>query len=447
MQLLSSHKVGAREQRGAALLITFLVLIVVLMIVYQVNRITASEQIEASRSLILTKMDHAIDAAFLQVEQDLLADGQEDAEDEEGEGDPAMDPAAAMAGQGGEDGEAGAGEGEAGPVDSFNDDWAAVQSTSIGEQDLSIYVIDEDRKFNILSMLTEDVEESQEAQLIVARILDRCREGTRVDIESGTAEDMARAMKTFLEDRIGGTFPAPNHLGDSESGSIMPLSMREFVAIEPFSAHHFQDYLDEDGNRVHAIDCFLTVYSSPAIGPEAETQLGYAVNVNTAPLPVLVGLFDPSLVDLSLWREVIEHRNEEQEEEEDSQDQEPQLNEFGEPLLATKDFQATTDLESLPTMENMDPETRDLVMARLKVDSQVFSVTITARESTLLELGMDPQEMSREEREHAERSGTDLVRTVRRVLWRQSGEQAATHILVLWDVLDHAPLELLDKED
>ncbi len=445
MQLLTSHKADSPEQRGAALLITFLVLIVVLMIVYQVNRITASEQIEASRSLVLTKMDYAIDAAFLQVEQDLLADSQSEEEEEGGEGDPQGDPAAAIAGAGGEEGEGG-GEGPTGPVDSFNDEWATIQSTSIGEQDLSVYVIDEDRKFNILGMLAEDVEEAQEAELIVARILDSCRNGTRVDIQSGTAEDMARAMKSFLEDRIGGTFPSPNHLADPDGGAIMPLSMREFVAIEPFSAHHFQDYLDEDGNRVHAIDCFLTVYSSPAIGPEEESQLGYTINVNTAPLPVLAGLFDPSLVDPSLWREIIEHRNEEQESEEGAQDEEPQLDEFGEPMIATKEFQATTDLESLPTMEGLDPETRDLVMARFKVDSQVFSITITARESTLMDQGMDPHDMSREERELAERAGTDLVRTVRRVLWRQGGEEAGTHILALWDVLDHAPLELLDVE-
>ncbi|MCP5023431.1 MAG: general secretion pathway protein GspK [bacterium] len=446
MQLSTSHKADSPGERGAALLITFLVLIVVVMIAYQVNRITANEQIEARRSLVLTKMDFAIDAAFLQVEQDLLADAEEEGEEEGGEGDPQENPGAAIAGAGGEEGEGG-GEGESGPVDSFNDEWATIQSTNIGDQDLSVYVIDEDRKFNILSMLAEDVEEAQEAQVIVARILDGCRNGTRVDIQSGTAEDMARAMKNFLEDRIGGTFPSPNHLADPDAGVIMPLSMREFVAIEPFSAHHFQDYLDEDGNRVHAIDCFLTVYSSPAIGPEGESQLGYTINVNTAPLPVLAGLFDPSLVDSSLWREIIDHRNEEQESEDGAQDEEPQLDEYGEPMVATKEFQATTDLESLPTMEGLDPETRDLVMARFKVDSQVFSITITARESTLMDQGMDPHELSREERERAERAGTDLVRTVRRVLWRQGGEEVGIHILALWDVLDHTPLELLDVEE
>ena len=444
MQLLTSHKAAARDERGAALLITFLVLIVVLMIVYQVNRITANEQIEASRSMTLTRMDLAIDAAFLQVEQDLLTDAQADA-DEEGEGgDPGADPGASLPTTEG-DGSEGEEGGESGPVDSFNDEWASVQATSIGEQDLTVYVIDEDRKFNILGMLSEDVEEAQEAQSIVTRILDRCRDGTRVDIESGTAEDMARAMKSFLEDRVGGTFPTPNRLGDDSVSVVLPLSMREFVAIDPFEGHHFQDYLDEDGHRVHAIDCFLTVYTSPVIGVEPTSPLGFAVNVNTAPLAVLAGLFDPRMVDTSLWIEILEYRNEEEDREDESQDEEPQLNEYGEPLIARKDFRSLTDLESLPTMEGMDPETRELVMARLKVDSQVFSVTITARESTLHEQGMDPEDMSRAERERAERSGTDLIRSVRRVLWRQPGEEAATHILLFWDVLDHAPLELLDN--
>ncbi|MDF1838498.1 MAG: hypothetical protein P1V35_11570 [Planctomycetota bacterium] len=443
MQLLSSQKAAARGERGAALLITFLVLIVVLMIVYQVNRITANEQIEADRSLTLTRMNLAIDAALLQVEQDLIADGQADAEEED-EGDPGADPASQIPGNEGDPADAAA---DTGPVDSFNDDWAAVQATAIGEQNLSVYVIDEDRKFNILGMLNEDLEQAQEAQQIVARILDRCREGTRVDIESGMAEDMARAMKSFLEDRVGGTFPTPNHLGDEEVTAIMPLSMREFAAIEPFQNHHFEDYLDEEGYRVHAIDCFLTAYTSPVVGPDGTTQLGYAVNVNTAPLSVLVGLFDPRIVDTNLWIEIIQYRNEEQEPDEDEEvvDEEPQLNEYGEPLMARKEFQALTELESLPTMEGLDPETRDQVMARLKVDSQVFSVTITARESTLHDQGMDPQDMTREEREFAERAGTDLIRVVRRVMWRQPGEEIATHVLVPWDVLSYSPLELLDN--
>jgi hypothetical protein len=296
-------------------------------------------------------------------------------------------------------------------------------------------------------MLAEDVEQAQEAQQIVARILDRCREGTRVDIESGTAEDMARAMKSFMEDRMGGTFPAPNRLGDDTLTAIMPLSMREFAAIEPFEGHHFKDYLDEDGYRVHAIDCFLTAYTSAVIGPDGTSDLGYAVNVNTAPLQVLTGLFDARLVDSTLWTEIIRYRNEEQEDEEDEENfnEEPALNEYGEPLIARKDFGSVTDLETLPTMEGLDPETRDLVMARFKVDSQFFSITITARESTLHEQGLEPEDMTREERELAERSGTDLIRTVRRILWRQPGEQIATHTMVQWDVLDHAPLELLDN--
>ncbi len=446
MQLLPSHKATARDERGAALLITFLVLIVVLMIVYQVNRITANEQIEADRSLTLTSMNLAIEAAFLQVEQDLLADAQADAEGEEEEG-PGAEPQVPTPGDEGDGAQDGAE--DTGPVDSLNDDWAAVQATAIGEQNLSIYVLDEDRKFNILGMLNEDVEQAQEAQQIVARILDRCREGTRVDIESGLAEDMARAMKSFLEDRVGGTFPTPNHLTGEEVTAIMPLTMREFAGIEPFALHHFQDYLDEEGYRVHAIDAFLTTYSSPAIGPDGTTQMGFAVNVNTAPLPVLVGLFDPRVVDTNLWLEIIRYRNEEQEQddEEERTDEEPLLNEYGEPVVARKEFQALTDLESLPTMEGMDPETRDLVMARLKVDSQVFSITVTARESTLHDQGMDPQDMSREEREIAERSGTDLIRVVRRVLWRQPGEQIATHVLLPWEVLGFAPLELIDNEE
>ncbi|MCA9002460.1 MAG: hypothetical protein KDB61_11085, partial [Planctomycetes bacterium] len=195
-------------------------------------------------------------------------------------------------------------------------------------------------------------------------------------------------------------------------------------------------------------DAFLTAYTSPAIGPDGESTGGYSVNVNTAPLPVLAGLFDPRMVDSNLWLEIIRYRNEEQEDEDGkAAAEEPMYNEFGEPILLRKEFRDLTDLEPLPTMERLDSETRDLVNSRLKVDSQVFSITITARESTLFQQGMDPMDMTRQERESAERAGTDLVRTVRRVVWRQSGEQVDAYVLVPWEVLDFAPLELLDPED
>ena len=88
------------NKRGAALMLSFLVLIVILMICYQITRTTGIDRIEAQRTQTLTGMDYAISSAFLQVAEDLLADVEAEG-GEEAAGGAAVDP---MAGGMGADG-------------------------------------------------------------------------------------------------------------------------------------------------------------------------------------------------------------------------------------------------------------------------------------------------------------------------------------------------------
>ena len=160
------HSVPA-SRRGAALMLSFLVLIVILMICYQIARTTGLDRNEAQRTRTLTAMDYAISSAFMQVEEDLLADVAESGE-EEAAGGAAVDPSL----MGGGDEKDPAEGGGTGASDSQMDAWATPQVTEIGGADLRIFVVDEDRKFNLLNMLAEDEEEAEEALEIVTRILD-----------------------------------------------------------------------------------------------------------------------------------------------------------------------------------------------------------------------------------------------------------------------------------
>ncbi|MFT7679251.1 MAG: hypothetical protein ACI8QC_003252 [Planctomycetota bacterium] len=442
--LLLGYRRANPDRRGAALLLAFLVLMVILMITYQITRSTSTDQIETRRSLVFTGMDLAIESAFLQIAEDLAADGDAGGAAEDSEDGPPLPPL------GGE------GEGEGGEpesTDSQMDEWATPSATTIGGLDLRILIEDENRKFNILGMLAEDEEEAQTAFDIVVRILDQAREGTLADIASGEAEVMARVMRDHMLSRDNTMLPSPLLLSagpveEQEAGApVLPMSLREFLVLEPFEPHHFRDLFDENGDRVHSIGSFLTMYTSPTDGggtPEG----GWAVNVNTAPLAVLMSLFDTRVVDSRVWDEVLLYRNDEEELGPDDEEVEPTLDEFGNEVIVKRIFDDLEELDEVYDFEALEAEVKAEVLERLQVNSDVFSVTITSRMATSNQDQGSEGFNTRREREEYERDGTHLVRTVRRIYWRVSSEEESSMvILVNWEVLDYSPLEVLDFPD
>lgn len=449
------------RRRGAALLLSFLVLMVIIAIVYQLNRVTGTDQQVANKNLQLTKMDHAIRSAQLEVLEQLREDGDMRAGSEES-GSGGSGGSSGSSGSGGpsdavpsgDGGESTGSESNPDAVDSQMDEWAQVAATSVDDVQLRIYVEDEDRKYNILNMVVDDQELGDEAFDRVVRILDYCREQTPDDISSSDAEEMARVMRDHLMERGNSLLPRPELLNDDpERDRVgLPLTMREFLPLEPFEDYHFQDYLGHDDQRVHAITAYLTCYTSPATGGGAGQSAtvaegGHAVNVNTAPLAVLIGLFDSRDVGGRFWDSVLEYRNEEEELPPDQQPEEEEqlLDEFGNPIIQKQFFDSLDELSELRDWESMEPELRGRIEGLLRVTSDVFSITITARVPTSEERRRIRDFTSRLEQERYERSGLHLVRTVRAVYWRRIGEGEVELIpLVPWEVLDHAPLPVLD---
>jgi len=462
MQLLRSFRTPCPDRRGAALLLSFLVLMVIIAVVYQLNRSTGIDQQVAQKDLLMTRMELAIESALLEVTEQLRDDaelksaaGEEGAPEGgtggEGLGDPSGGPGAP-------------GEAQENPdaADSQMDDWAQIASTTFDDVNLRIYIEDEDRKYNVLNMLAEDEEEAQNAYDRVVRILDACREGTQADISGGDADAMARAMRDHMLERDNSYLPRAQLTSDDpeKAGQGLPLTLREFVVLEPFREEHFRDYFDRDGERVHSIGAFLTVYTAPAVGPvgaaggAAGTQSsastgGYAVNVNTAPLAVLAGLFEQRDVDTRTWDQVLDYRNQEEERsEEEEENLEPVLDEFGEEVLPKKIFDSLSELSELPDWDALEPDVRTRAESMLRVDSDVFSVYVTARFVTAAEVNQVFEFDSRLEQEQYERSGSHFVRTVRAVLWRRPGDEGVDIVpLVRWEVLDYAPLPVLDYPD
>ena len=438
------------------MLLSFLVLMVIIAIVYQLNRVTVTDKQVADRDFTSTNMDLAIESALLEVMEQLQMDGEmkmssEDTGDEAATDVGSMDPSGGFQGEGDDNPDA---------VDSFMDEWSQIAATSINELDLRILIVDEDRKYNILNLLVEDLDLAQEALERVERILDMCREGTEADIDGALAAEMARAMQDHMLERNNSFLPRPTQMlsDDEENPSLgMPLTMREFIALEPFSEDHFRDFFDENGDRVHSIDSYLTIYSSPFTEGDEQSDSepvdsggGYGVNVNTAPLAVLHSLLDSRDVDSRFWEDVLQYRNTEEapEPDDDTEDIEPMLDEFGEDVVPMQIFDSLDELNEVPGYDIVQTDARAKVDELLRVDSNVFSVFITARKVTLAERFQVLQFSSRREQEEYERSGAHMVRTVRSVVWRKMGADEVEMVpLLRWDVLDYAPLPVLDYPD
>jgi len=499
----------ARPRRGAALLMSLLVLFILIALVFQISVTAQTDARTARNEVNLRIMDDACESALLQLYDTLSIDA--DAGGAGAAPGAAGDPAAAGGeGAGGAGGmnpdPAAAGGQQTEPVDSRRDEWAAPQRTEINEVKLRIFVQDEDSKYNVLNLLNPDEKLAEAALNRVIRILDKCREGTSADIEESKAVEMGRAMLEYMTKRQSSNFPRPKLLTDIEDNEdrVLPLSLREFMVLPGFDESLYRDFRDDEGKVVHTIESFLTTWSSlqskaeldseraaaapaPAAGrntgnrqtpqqpapgqsgsggaaPPAEGKNadgserlsasetdGYAVNINTAPAAVLKSLFDDRELHPRFWDKVIEHRNLEEEEEEGEEEQNPEdapLDEYGRPILKRRIFEQPSEVQELDGWESMTPSVQDQVMQLCSTQSYVFTIYILARRSTAQDGGVSEVPESAEEQRAEEERGDSLVRIVRSVVWRtKRGEETVIVPLVRWEVLDFLPHEVLDYPD
>lgn len=502
--LVPTPRPGAEARRGAALMVSIMVMVVLLLIVFQISMSTNIDERVATNDVNDAVFDGVIESALMRTLQDLADDGE--TEQETGAGMAGGLGGGGLPGAGG-----GGGEEEAGPVDSRRDVWAKPQQTAINEVNVRVLVQDEDSKYNIMTMLTANEEEAEKAYDRVVRILDYCREGTLYDIDSSTAREMADSMRDHMQRRDSSVLPDPVQLTDlqDQPDRGMPGSLREFKVLPAFTDHHFNDFFDAEGNAVHAITSFLTIWTSvktyddfiasleTAGGPTSQTTVdgagqgggpttdeggaagaggaggvgglssgnsggglggaldgvtsgngepGIAVNVNTAPNAVLHGLFDRRDVPWDFLDEVVQYRNDEDEEAQDP-DAEPVYDEYGEEIVELKIFESLEELAEVEGYDYIEPEIKRDFERFLTVKSEVFSVFVTARVSTAQD-GEDGFETSKQAEKERIQRGTDRVKTVRVVVWRYiDGEDVKMVVLEPWEVLDYTPMEIEDFPD
>jgi hypothetical protein len=149
-----------------------------------------------------------------------------------------------------------------------------------------------------------------------------------------------------------------------------------------------------------------------------------------------------------IWDGVLEYRNLEEEDEDQEEDADPILDEFGNETFPTRVFEDLGELTEVWGWDALEPDVRTEAEALLMTESAVFSIYITARHSTAQEGGRMGAFENRADKEEYERQGTDIVRTVRMVVWRDSsGEETVIIPLLRWEILGYSPLEVLDYPD
>jgi len=274
---------GERRRRGAALMMSLLVLFVLVLIVGQISIGTSTDYRTARNEVELSAFDLAIESALLKSFQDLLDDAVQDAEAGGGAGGLGGGAGGGAGGLGalgglfggggsapqdlGGDLPGGAAGGAAGggPSDSRRELWATPQRTSdFSPIEVRILIQTENSKFNVLQMLSTDADEAAKAFARVVRIIDRFREGTTEDVEEFEARNMAEAMRDWLARRTSSEIARPDLVTyDEEKTDVyLPLSLRELLVLDAFAPELFRDYRDDEDVIVHSLTSFLTVHSS-----------------------------------------------------------------------------------------------------------------------------------------------------------------------------------------
>ena len=96
-------------------------------------------------------------------------------------------------------------------------------------------------------------------------------------------------------------------------------------------------------------------------------------------------------------------------------------------------------------VKQIEAEEQAPILERLVTSSNEFSIYVVARKPLANEENQILQFQSLREREEYERTGLHLVRVVRRVVWRRATDSGGSLVpLMPWEVLDHAPLQVLD---
>ena len=352
------------DEAGTILVLVMLSFMVLLVVSVQLRFTSSVEREYAHVAVLSARMDLLAQAAARQAESVLLMDVEDAAADEEQGG------ANPLAGGGGSDSAADVVANSDSGLDEWTNPAALLPSMGDGLQ-LFVEVVDEDSKFSLLSVFTEDEDLREEAKEILVRLLDVAFEGTAHDIGYGDATDFLDKLEQWtggdrgLSDQVPvpkqkqtdaqedeSTYTLDTSIFGEDEGQ-WPLTLGELVHMGALEPVHLEGFV-EAGEYFAGLNDLLTItshlelkaepeaedaftgspfagaagtsgFGSSGVGADAEPEVEVSasstntglVNINTAPLKVLRAIARDH-VPLSALEFIVEFRDMIEEAEENS---------------------------------------------------------------------------------------------------------------------------------
>lgn len=408
----------ARERtavEGMALVLVLIFTILLYVLTAELVTTARLARLTGENDALLARMRVHMQYTLTQAEEMLL----DDVQSGEGEG-PAGGMAglvgAAASGGGAEGAAPGGGEDPAANADSSQDAW--FEPTGYADDDLTTYVWieDENRKFNLLTLASPDPEFARESRERFVRLIDYLRDETEFDLSRSDGDRLARNILDWLESqKRTEDLPRPPLKSDDEERRELsaPLQLEDLLMVEGVTRDLFYDKVI-DGRVVLGLESVLTVYTSLAFDPGDPEQnanpnpvpngapaaggaasgassppgaagpaaapapqgVGVRINLNTAPRPVLRCLFSEYEIPRTTIEAILRYRNEEEEVEENEGGEASGLSDYvpGE-RPKRKIFTSVEDLEQIREFANLpDPEVKARFLALVTVKSDVFTI-------------------------------------------------------------------------
>lgn len=258
-----------RNEGGFALVLVIIFTVLLVAIVTELITTAKLARLTGENDALLSRMRMHMSYVLSQIEDTLKDDlnaGQAQA-GAQGGGAPAGGGSPIPGGAGG-------GQQQQGNVDSSQDPWFEPTSYSEGELTTYVWVEDENRKFNILSLASPDEEFARESKDRFVRLIDAFREQSDYDLGTSDGERLARVITEWLQgNNRSETLPkAPlkSDLDDRRQMTI-PLQLEELLLLPGIDEDLYYDRVI-DQKLVPGLESVLTLYTSLTFDPGDPTK-------------------------------------------------------------------------------------------------------------------------------------------------------------------------------
>jgi type II secretory pathway component PulK len=425
-------------ESGVALILVLIFTVLIYALVAELVTTARTARLTGENDALLARMHNHMVYSLTLVEQTLIEDlqaaaaaGSSGPEGGGAGGVPGLMPGSGAAGgaAGGEGGE----EPDASAVaDGSQDAWFQPTAYSDGDLTTYVWVEDENRKFNILTLVSPDQDFARLSRERFVRLIDVLRQDTDYDLSRADGEAMAdRIIEWFQSRTRTQDMPRPPLKSDQpdepeRSNVSLPLVLDELLLLSGIDEEIYYDKV-LDSRLIPGLESALTIYTSlvfdpgdperlarqgrqptapgapgaptpgapagtggeptsgggaaggPAsAGPQQPEGVGIRININTAPRAVLRCLFPPGELPDSAIDAILKFRNEEVEQDPNAEPTESDdyLSHVREgEMVPKKMFDAPQDVDEIPEFQNLpDPTVKDKFFKLVTTTSDVFSI-------------------------------------------------------------------------